>query len=446
MTFDLTPLSLPAADTCIIFDSDWNPQNDLQAQARCHRIGQTKNVKVYRLLTRSTYEQRLFDLASQKLGLDQAVLSGFESGKGGSLSKEQIERLLRHGAYEILNEDKEGAEAASSAFIAQDIDTILKRSHVIVHENTGSGSSAAGGKFSKARFSTSQTGNSSGKEQVDIDDPSFWTKMLGEPIDEIAEEIVVGKRSRKVNNYSEDAYDKKFLESYDLESDDEVDSDAKDKKSETRADESVNDSDDDSFEHVEGEESDDDEIEDLEVPKAKKAAAKSSSQMPVASQSSSSLDERNRLNQSNQQFLEGLKQHSVQGMNQQSLDLMRRAGLGGVVAGQNQQHFSPINNNQTTLGTLGNLNQINLGHSNGLTPQQLALLGKNPATPSLLQQDGLGTHGGNTINNNPTLSLLLQQGGLGGNALNNPALSMFLQHSGLGAKNGLGGNSRNSNP
>jgi SNF2 family DNA or RNA helicase len=45
-------INLTAADTVIIFDSDWNPQNDLQAQARAHRIGQTKPVKVYRLLTR----------------------------------------------------------------------------------------------------------------------------------------------------------------------------------------------------------------------------------------------------------------------------------------------------------------------------------------------------------------------------------------------------------
>ena len=50
-------INLTAADTCIIYDSDWNPQNDLQAQARCHRIGQTKAVKVYRLLCRATYEE-----------------------------------------------------------------------------------------------------------------------------------------------------------------------------------------------------------------------------------------------------------------------------------------------------------------------------------------------------------------------------------------------------
>ena len=41
----------------IIYDSDWNPQNDVQAMARCHRIGQTKTVNVYRLVTRGTYEE-----------------------------------------------------------------------------------------------------------------------------------------------------------------------------------------------------------------------------------------------------------------------------------------------------------------------------------------------------------------------------------------------------
>ena len=48
-------INLTAADTVVIFDSDWNPQNDIQATARCHRIGQTNEVKVYRLLTRNTY-------------------------------------------------------------------------------------------------------------------------------------------------------------------------------------------------------------------------------------------------------------------------------------------------------------------------------------------------------------------------------------------------------
>ena len=89
---------MTAADTCIIFDSDWNPQNDLQAQARCHRIGQTKSVQIYRLLTRKTYEMQMFHMSSLKMGLDQAVLQGIENGgtDNGAVSK------LFHTFYDLL--------------------------------------------------------------------------------------------------------------------------------------------------------------------------------------------------------------------------------------------------------------------------------------------------------------------------------------------------------
>jgi SNF2 family DNA or RNA helicase len=47
-------INLATADTVIIFDSDWNPQNDLQAESRAHRIGQTKVVNIYRLISKGT--------------------------------------------------------------------------------------------------------------------------------------------------------------------------------------------------------------------------------------------------------------------------------------------------------------------------------------------------------------------------------------------------------
>lgn len=62
-------LNLTVADTAIIFDPDWNPQNDLQAQARCHRIGQTQKVDVVRLITYQTYEHEMFVRAQRKLSL-----------------------------------------------------------------------------------------------------------------------------------------------------------------------------------------------------------------------------------------------------------------------------------------------------------------------------------------------------------------------------------------
>lgn len=63
-------INLTAAQVVIIFDSDWNPQNDVQAIARAHRIGQTEEVKVFRLVTKNTYEAEMFERASKKLGLN----------------------------------------------------------------------------------------------------------------------------------------------------------------------------------------------------------------------------------------------------------------------------------------------------------------------------------------------------------------------------------------
>ncbi|KAJ7356040.1 choline dehydrogenase 7 [Desmophyllum pertusum] len=103
-------INLTAADTVIIFDSDWNPQNDIQAQARCHRIGQSKSVKVYRLITRNSYEREMFDRASMKLGLDKAVLQSMNTKENASnnqsMSKGEIEDLLRKGAYGAIMEEE----------------------------------------------------------------------------------------------------------------------------------------------------------------------------------------------------------------------------------------------------------------------------------------------------------------------------------------------------
>lgn len=66
-------INLTSANIVIIFDSDWNPQNDVQATARAHRIGQRAEVQVFRLVTAKTYESEMFERAARKLGLDQAI-------------------------------------------------------------------------------------------------------------------------------------------------------------------------------------------------------------------------------------------------------------------------------------------------------------------------------------------------------------------------------------
>lgn len=129
------------------------------------------------------------------------------------MTKEEVERLLRHGAYDIFNEEKSGsAEAESNAFIQQDIDSILqRRARTVVHENTGSGGNAAGGTFSKASFVAPKTpsgSNDKQQEDVDIEDPDFWKKMVGEAKPEA--ESVLKPRQRNKANYSEKFYEKQL--------------------------------------------------------------------------------------------------------------------------------------------------------------------------------------------------------------------------------------------
>ncbi|CAH7667145.1 SNF2 family N-terminal domain-containing protein [Phakopsora pachyrhizi] len=77
-------INLVAADTVILFDSDWNPQQDLQAQDRVHRIGQTKPVLVFRLVSGNTVESKMLQKASEKRKLETLVI-----GNGFDLTKKQ---------------------------------------------------------------------------------------------------------------------------------------------------------------------------------------------------------------------------------------------------------------------------------------------------------------------------------------------------------------------
>ena len=76
----------------MLYDSDWNPQNDLQGMARVHRIGQTKEVTVYRLITNASYERGMYE-RSVKLGLGEDLLGG--GGGGGGKKGEKDEAVAK---------------------------------------------------------------------------------------------------------------------------------------------------------------------------------------------------------------------------------------------------------------------------------------------------------------------------------------------------------------
>jgi ATP-dependent DNA helicase len=100
-------INLAAADTVLLFDSDWNPQQDLQAQDRAHRIGQTRPVIVYRFATKGTVEQMLLEKADSKRRLEKLVISKgrFKSmrGDGGGADFAELQRLLGQADGETID-------------------------------------------------------------------------------------------------------------------------------------------------------------------------------------------------------------------------------------------------------------------------------------------------------------------------------------------------------
>lgn len=72
-------INLATADTVIIFDSDWNPQNDLQAMSRAHRIGQKDIVNIYRFVTKGTVEEDILERAKKKMVLDHLVIQKMDT-------------------------------------------------------------------------------------------------------------------------------------------------------------------------------------------------------------------------------------------------------------------------------------------------------------------------------------------------------------------------------
>lgn len=125
-------INLAAADTVILFDSDWNPQQDLQAMDRAHRIGQTRNVIVYRFATRNTVEQKLLESAEAKRRLEKLVIrkGGVRNSTGGrGVDKEQeveeLQRLLRRSDGEKYDIKGEGE---GELFSEEELAILLDRS------------------------------------------------------------------------------------------------------------------------------------------------------------------------------------------------------------------------------------------------------------------------------------------------------------------------------
>ncbi|QSL67055.1 hypothetical protein MERGE_001442 [Pneumocystis wakefieldiae] len=116
-------INLTTADVVVIYDSDWNPQADLQAMDRAHRIGQTKQVYVFRFVTDNTVEEKVLERAAQKLRLDQLVI---QQGRAqlqnkNSASKEELITMIQHGAEDVFKQSEGGT------MTEDDIEEIMKK-------------------------------------------------------------------------------------------------------------------------------------------------------------------------------------------------------------------------------------------------------------------------------------------------------------------------------
>lgn len=178
-----TGINLTPADVVIMYDSDWNPQQDLQAQARAHRIGQTKVVRMFRLLTKNTYEQFMFSAASQRLGLDKAVLQTMAQGYANESTEadasalssrdrqEQVENLLKYGAYMAFVQSPDSSSAAE--ITDEEVTRIIEGSEDTEHSREikdAAAAAAAANTFNRVMFMAEENG-------ISLDDPEFWNKI-----------------------------------------------------------------------------------------------------------------------------------------------------------------------------------------------------------------------------------------------------------------------------
>jgi ATP-dependent DNA helicase len=126
-------INLVSADTVIFFDSDWNPQQDNQAQDRCHRIGQTRHIAVYRLVTENSFENRMLQRAFDKRKLERVVIQRghFKQQVGAAPDEDEPPKALTNAELEELLRDdvllRDGVESGGigDAELAQILDRDL---------------------------------------------------------------------------------------------------------------------------------------------------------------------------------------------------------------------------------------------------------------------------------------------------------------------------------
>eukprot|EP00250_Pteridium_aquilinum_P009901 c19015_g1_i2 orf=976-6498(-) len=201
-------INLATADTVIIFDSDWNPQNDLQAMSRAHRIGQQEVVNIYRFVMSKSVEEDILERAKKKMVLDHLVIQKLnaqgrlekkETKKGTSMfDKNELAAILRFGAEELFKDEKNDEEAKGT-LESMDIDEILARAEKV--ETKASDESEGGNEllsaFKVANFSSTE------------DDATFWSRLIQPEPNTHTDEALAPRAARNSKSYAEEYHSEK---------------------------------------------------------------------------------------------------------------------------------------------------------------------------------------------------------------------------------------------
>uniref|UniRef100_A0A8C1LRB8 Chromodomain helicase DNA binding protein 4 n=1 Tax=Cyprinus carpio TaxID=7962 RepID=A0A8C1LRB8_CYPCA len=208
-------INLATADTVIIYDSDWNPHNDIQAFSRAHRIGQNKKVMIYRFVTKASVEERITQVAKKKMMLTHLVVRPGLGSKAGSMSKQELDDILKFGTEQLFKELGEGdnKEEDSSVIHYDDkaIDRLLDRNQDATDDTELQSMNEYLSSFKVAQYVVKD------EDEEDVDreiikqeesvDPDYWEKLLRhhyeQQQEDLARHLGKGKRPRKPVNYND---------------------------------------------------------------------------------------------------------------------------------------------------------------------------------------------------------------------------------------------------
>ncbi|XP_059924216.1 chromodomain-helicase-DNA-binding protein 5 [Gadus macrocephalus] len=219
-------INLATADTVIIYDSDWNPHNDIQAFSRAHRIGQNRKVMIYRFVTRASVEERITEVAKRKMMLTHLVVRPGLGSKTGSMSKQELDDILKFGTEELFKDEMEAARAMGmikgemkecdeGSVIHYDdnaISKLLDRSQDNTEDTEIQNMNEYLSSFKVAKYVVKEEDGEEEPQREIIKqeenvDPDYWEKLLRhhyeQQQEDLARNLGKGKRIRKQVNYND---------------------------------------------------------------------------------------------------------------------------------------------------------------------------------------------------------------------------------------------------